>query len=193
MQVRRRIVLVALLAAALAFAATTAAWVRAEVPTVIETVEISVSGAQASPVVQAASLAAAASALAIAIGRRWGARIGAVVVSCCGLAVVVGSLTVPGRAHDVAAAAAVEVGGVREIAGEAAVTAAPYLTAVVGVALLAAGVLALVSAGSWQAAGQRYDRGAAAGPPRPRNEAERAIADWDALERGDDPSGRQHR
>lgn len=193
MRLARRWVLLAVLAAAgLTFLGGTLTWVRAEVPTVLQAVEIGVTGAESAPVVQAAALAVLAAAAALAIGRRIGALLGSVVVIVAGVTVVAGALSTTVRPRDVALAAAAEVSGVREIVGMSQVTVWPYLTAVVGGTLVLLGVVAMASVSSWHVSGHRFEPREA--PPTPSPEAGRAArarADWDAMERGDDPSAEE--
>ncbi|MER5930511.1 TIGR02234 family membrane protein [Streptomyces sp. NPDC002054] len=75
-------------------------------------------------------------------------------------------------------------------------TAWPYVTAVGGILILLAGLLALRYGRSWPAMGGRYER---EGAPRPRKAAGRGGKDgaapdrpedlWKALDRGEDPTG----
>ncbi|MEU9592229.1 TIGR02234 family membrane protein [Streptomyces sp. NPDC048219] len=70
-------------------------------------------------------------------------------------------------------------------------TAWPYVTAVGGVLLLLAGLLALRYGRLWPAMSGRYERN---GAPRPRRTAQTVDPDrpedlWKALDRGEDPTG----
>lgn len=93
-----------------------------------------------------------------------------------------------------AASAAAEVTSVRAINEPVAVTVWPYLCLAVLAIGAGLGVWFLTRLGSWQAVGRRFEtRGA---PPPAEDVADsrtrarrQAMDDWDALSRGEDPSG----
>ncbi len=91
-------------------------------------------------------------------------------------------------------AAAAQVTGVRDVVGEAQLTPWPYVTVALGVLVVATAVLVLrIPAAS---AGRRFERSAApdaAQPDDDRDERVRAMDDWDALGRGEDPTSPDHR
>ncbi|MPV38959.1 Trp biosynthesis-associated membrane protein, partial [Georgenia subflava] len=131
--------------------------------------------------------------LAAALGRRIGAVLAGLVL--VGAAALVAASTV-GFLSDPAApvrSAAAELSGVPELDGAATTTPWPALAIVLAVALLVLGVVTLVASRRWQAAGRRFERDTPA--PGPRSAASRAtddrtraMDDWDALGRGEDPS-----
>jgi len=59
----------------------------------------------------------------------------------------------------------------------------PFVTALGGLVVAVAGVVALARGRGWPGMGARYDR-----PARARGAAETATQMWDALDRGDDPT-----
>jgi hypothetical protein len=63
----------------------------------------------------------------------------------------------------------------------------PVVAAVAGAVVVAAGVATVGAAGSWPAMGARYDRPGQP-PPAERKSATQAEM-WDALDRGEDPTG----
>lgn len=189
---RGQVVLAVLVLGVLLLATAAASWAHGEVATVLGAQEVSVSGSSAAPGVSAAALVVGAAALAAAIGRRVGAVLAG--IALIGAAVLVG-VSVAGFLADPAApleAAAGQVSGVPELTGEATTTLWPYVTLVVALAVAAAGVVTLVAGGRWQSAGRRFERPAAAAPrsaaSAATDERDRAMDDWDALGRGEDPS-----
>ena len=190
---RSHLVVAVLVLGALLLACGSAGWSRGEVSTVLGPREVSVPGSSAAPGVGAAALVVGAAALAAAIGRRVGAVLAG--IALVGAAVLVAA-SVLGFLGDPAApleAAAGEISGVPELTGEARTAVWPYVTLVLATAVAAAGVVTLVAGRSWQSAGRRFER--AAPPPARRSaasaatdERDRAMDDWDALGRGEDPS-----
>ncbi|QDB79167.1 hypothetical protein FE251_07110 [Georgenia wutianyii] len=189
---RGRVVLAVLVLGVLGFALSALTWGSTEVPTVLAQRTVTVSGGDASPVTTAASLAVLATGLALALGGRWVTRVcaGALVVLGGALgAAAIGFLRDPRPRLETAAA---QVSGVRETLGTPEVTAWPYLTIALG-ALVAAAAVLVVRIPTVQA-GRRFERTAgqdAAGDPE-RDERVRAMDDWDALGRGEDPTARDH-
>jgi uncharacterized membrane protein (TIGR02234 family) len=64
----------------------------------------------------------------------------------------------------------------------------PVVALVAGVLGVAAGVLAVLRGRRWPGMGRRYERDTGAVPP-PRTDEDRAQAAWQALDRGEDPTG----
>jgi hypothetical protein len=148
--------------------------------------DVAVSGTAAAPAVPAAALVVGAAALALGLGRRVAAALGGLVLVAAAVMVisaVVGFLADPEPAL---LGAAADLTGVRELAGDAAVTVWPWVTATLGVGVAAVGALAVVSSSGWQRAGRRFERD---DTPRPATDPRtRAMDDWDALGRGEDPT-----
>jgi uncharacterized membrane protein (TIGR02234 family) len=190
---RRTVVVLALVLGASLLALGALPWVRATVRTVIDVREIAVSGATATPALTAAALVVGAAAVTIGIGRRVGAAVGG--VALLGAAVLAGTAVagVLGNPAAPALAAAAELSGVPQLAGEVHVTAWPWVALVVAACLALLGIVALVAGGRWQAAGRRFERPGAPSARSASSEASdartRAMDDWDALGRGEDPSG----
>lgn len=194
---RGRSVLLALPLAGLLLAVGWAPWASAPVATVLGAETVSVSGGEALPGVLGAALVVGAAALALGIGRRAGAVLGG--VALLGAAVVAtgsiaGFLRDPERPLR---AAAGEVSSVPELAGPAQVTAWPSLALALAVLTALTGVLVVLAAPHWTTtAGRRFERqpsGAARRGPvseasRASDDRTRAMDDWDALARGEDPT-----
>lgn len=182
---RARLVLLLLGTGAALLGTAALVWVEATAPTATAPVRIALTGAQAAPALPAAGLVLVAGALALAVAGRVVARLSAVVLAavCLGaLGQVVALVADPAAAAAAGAAAATGVG---RLEGEPGVGMAAW--AAIALLLLAAAgaVAAFLAAGRWPARRTRYDRPgtAAAGDARTR-----ALDDWDALGRGEDPT-----
>ncbi len=196
---RGRVVVAVLVLGAVAFALSALTWASAEVPTVLAENSVAVSGGEAAPATQAAALAVLAAGLAVAIGGRWVTRVVAVALAGLGVllgASAVGFLMEPRPRLEAAAA---QVSGVREIAGEPALTPWPYATALLGLVVVAVAVLTL-RVPTTATPGRRFERAGDAPAPSRRTAADdfgdargRAMDDWDALGRGEDPSAADQR
>ncbi|MCM3659842.1 Trp biosynthesis-associated membrane protein [Georgenia satyanarayanai] len=197
---RGRAVVVVLVLGAVTFGLSLLPWASATVPTVIAEQTVTVTGGDAAPATTATGLAVLATALAVALGGRWVSRLCAVALLALGAllaAAAVGFLLDP-RPPLLAAAAAVS--GVREISAEPSTTLWPWLAVAAGVLVAASAVLVLRAARTATAGGRRFERAPAVGErPRPTPDAEardervRAMDDWDALGRGEDPTEPEHR
>lgn len=191
---RGRVVLAVLLLGALGFGISALPWASAEVPTALALRTVAVSGGDASPVTTAASLAVLATGLAVALGGRWVTRVCAVALVVLGGALGAAAIGFLGAPRTSLETAAAQVSGVREIAGEPALTAWPYVMVALGVAVVAAAVLTLRIPTA--PAGRRFERGDGPAAPAPtsreRDERVRAMDDWDALGRGEDPTEPEH-
>ncbi|WP_413450154.1 Trp biosynthesis-associated membrane protein [Georgenia phoenicis] len=193
---RGRVVVLVLVLGAVAFGLSVLTWASAPVPTVLAERTVTVTGGDAAPATTAAGLAVLATALALALGGRWVSRLCAVALVALGAllaASAVGFLLDP---QPPLLAAAATVSGVREISAAPSVTPWPYLAVLVGVLVAACSVLVLRMPTT--AGGRRFERPAAAGE-RPvtladaPDERVRAMDDWDALGRGEDPTEPEHR
>lgn len=190
---RGRVVLTILVLGALGFGLSALPWASAQIPTVLAGRTVTVSGGDASPVTTAASLAVLATGLAVALGGRWVTRVCALALLVLGGvlgAAAAGFLSDPRPPLESAAA---QVGGVRDLAGEAQVTAWPYVTVALGVLVVAAAVLVLRIPTA--PAARRFERAGGQDAPRPsrvQDERVRAMDDWDALGRGEDPTAPDH-
>lgn len=208
---RRDVVLTLVLLAAATLVAATPTWVRATGATALsQEVDVTVSGSTAAPGVSAAALVVVAAALALGLVGRIGRWLVLVVVALGGAVVVAGGVGVIASPDRPARSAVAEVTGTSETTSAVSLTAAPYVSVVLGVGILLAVLWALLARVDWSRRVQRYEAPAsqaqvaagAVAPARPqrsgragataapdRDEApidERAA--WDALSHGDDPS-----
>ncbi|WP_418276985.1 Trp biosynthesis-associated membrane protein [Isoptericola jiangsuensis] len=171
------------------FAVTAPVWLRTSVATALEPqVTIEVTGTTAAPAVTAAAFVTIACALATTLAGRFARRFALAVALLAGLVAVAGTVGVLLDAEGPAVAGAADAAGVTTLVAPVEVTPWPWVTLVVGAAVVVVGALALGGAGSWAAAGGRHERsGGVAGAVDPSSEPD-AQADWDALSGGADPS-----
>lgn len=200
---RGRLVLALLVLGVAGFGLAALPWLQLTVPTVIARQDVDVAGTTAVPVVGPLSLAVLAAALAVAIGATWARRVAGVVLVVLGALMAAMTVRLLLDTEPTAITAALAVSGVPQIDGEVTVTPWPYLTVLLGVVVAVGGVLALLVRPP-ATAGRRYERGPAtgaagtAGAPAPATgtAAEeprvRAMDDWDALGRGEDPTDPDH-
>jgi len=185
--VNRAGVTVALLVAGgVVLAASAGVWLSAEVPTVTTTAPVSLTGASAAPATTAAGLVILAGALAMTIAGVAVGRISAAVVAATGagaLAQCVQLLRDPAAALE---PAAVDVTGVPAVAGEISVHPVAWVAVAGLVVATLVALYAVRAAGSWPRDRSRFERAPQAVAIDPRT---RAMDDWDALGRGEDPSG----
>ncbi|WP_127129218.1 Trp biosynthesis-associated membrane protein [Georgenia sp. SYP-B2076] len=191
---RRTVVLAALLLAVALVALGAAPWVHATVATVIDVRDVSVSGSAAAPALTAGALVVGAAALAVGIGRRVAAAVGGVALLVAAVLVEAAVVSFLRDPRSPALTAASELSGVRQLSGEVVTTPWPWVAVVVGAAVALLALVPLLRGGRWQAAGRRFERGE---PGRARGRSAssdatdartRAMDDWDALGRGEDPS-----
>ncbi len=181
---------------ALVLLTTLPAWVRGTTPTATGDLPVSAAGTTAAPAAASVGLVIIAAGLVLSLaGRavRVGALVAVIIGSAGAAATVVSFLANP---EVVAASAAVEVTSVRAINSPVSVTIWPY----VSLAMLALGAVAglwlVTHLGSWQSVGRRYERETSSSRPAradlgtdPQTRARRrAMDDWDAISRGEDPT-----
>jgi uncharacterized membrane protein (TIGR02234 family) len=179
-------------------------WVTRVLTDVPGVPRVSASGDSAVPAVPALALVAAAAAVALLVTGRLGRYLAAVVLLLAGLgalAAVVSVPAAPGQA--VAAAVTAASGRSGGVAGPpAAVTGWVWGALTAAGLLVVAGAAAVLRARGWPAPGRRFDApsaatrtaagtdeaagGAAPGPVRGQGDS---IGAWDALSRGEDPTG----
>jgi len=190
---RGRAVVAVLLLGVLGFGLSTLTWASAPVTTVLADADVSLSGSEAAPPTSAASLAILATGLAVAIGGRWVVRVCAVVLALLGVLLGGAAVDFLLDPHPRLLSAAADVTGVREITGAPELTVWPYVTVALALVVVAAGLL-LLRVPTTTTAGRRFERaGGAAAPTQPaRDDRVRAMDDWDALGRGEDPSASDH-
>jgi uncharacterized membrane protein (TIGR02234 family) len=178
-------------------------WVTRVLSDVPGVPKVSASGDGIVPAVPALALVAGAAAVALLVTGRLGRYLAAAVLLLAGAgagAAVLWVLAAPGQA----AAAAVSAASGRSggVAGPpAAVTAWVWAALAAAALLVAAGGAAVLRARSWAAPGRRFEAavpapqapggraatgGGAPGPARGQGDS---IGAWDALSRGEDPTG----
>ncbi|MBK5249271.1 MAG: Trp biosynthesis-associated membrane protein [Actinomycetales bacterium] len=200
----RAVVLVLLVGVAL-LGSTLGTWVSAPVSTAIAADVVRVPGSDAAPVIPSAGLVVLAAGLAIGLSGRVVRILAAVAVALGGALSAFAAVELVRHPVRVAESAAGDVTGVRALDGVVSLTPWPYVAIVLGLVALALGVALPFLMGRWALVGRRYERepGAAAdggGAPSPgrsvagsRVEHVRAMDDWDALSRGEDPTERPGR
>ncbi len=178
---RGRAIVVVLVTAGVVFAVAAPAWVRAVGSTaLVAHVPVAISGTRASTAVGAASLVLLAAAGALSLVGRAGRWVVAVVVIAAGVLVAASALAVIVDPVPVATASVAEQTGAGALSGPVRLTVFPYLTAAVGVVVVAVGVFVVRVSGTW-ATSARHDVAAAVVPDDDHSA-------WDALTRGDDPT-----
>ncbi|WP_382396317.1 Trp biosynthesis-associated membrane protein [Georgenia alba] len=182
--------LAALVLGALLGAVSAVPWASGAAGTVLGEQTVEVSGGSAAPGVVGAAFVVGAAALAVAIGRRAGASVGGVAMVVGAVVAVVAVVGFLGDPESALRQAAAELSGVPELVGDARVTLWPYVTLVLALLAAAVGLSGLVAARTWTTAGRRFERPARRGSAvdRASDERTRAMDDWDALGRGEDPT-----
>ncbi|MCK0115793.1 tryptophan-associated transmembrane protein [Isoptericola sp. CG 20/1183] len=188
---RSRAVVLLLVLGGAAFAVSAPVWLRTTVATALEPeVVVEVPGTTAAPAVSAAAFVVLAGALAATLAGRVARWVALAAVGLAGVTVAVGAAAVLRDVRAPAVSAAADAAGVTTLTSPVEVTPWPWLTVVVGVAVVAAAVLAALGSPSWSGGGTRHER-APTGRDAPTGPVDRdpdAQADWDALSRGTDPS-----
>jgi uncharacterized membrane protein (TIGR02234 family) len=190
---RARIVAVgaSVVGGAVALLASTLTWVDVSVVAEgLPRIRVEASGRDLLPIVPAAAILALGAALALLLVRGWGRRVVAVPVL-----IVLGGATVSTvrLALDAAAAgrsaldaAGTGAGRVVDAPPSVTVTWAVWLASA-GLLVAAAGQAVALLARAWPGGGRRFERGD--GPAGSRTRAgDDAVAMWDALDRGEDPT-----
>lgn len=188
----RAVAVVVILGLAL-FGATLPTWASGLAPTTVGTQAVAVGGADAAPGVASAGLVVLVSGLVLGLAGRLARALAVIGVIAGGALAGISAvlfLTHPDRS---VLRAAADVSGVPQVEGEIAVAAWPVIALVIAVAAVVAGAALPLLAGSWDRVGRRYEKGREQTPPPGNAESStprrRAMDDWDALSRGDDPTG----
>jgi uncharacterized membrane protein (TIGR02234 family) len=156
------------------------------------------SGGDTTALPGALALVGLASLVAVFAVRRVGRYAVSGLLALSGLGAVVAALAGRGSHAAVNEAAASTAGLAHDTARHVTTTGWPFVSVAGGLLLLAAGLLALRHGPSWPAMSSRYDRAGAARPDRARAAASRRPAPvdpdraedlWNALDRGEDPTG----
>lgn len=209
---RRTVILTLLVLAGGLLAAGSATWVSATAnPAVGGTVQVHVSGTAAAPAVGAAAVLVAAGALAVGLAGRWARRAVGVGVTLAGIVAGAATIGVLNSPESSALSAAASRIGVPQVAN-LQVTVAPWLTVVLSLIVAIAGVIIIIIPASaaqsarFEAPGTTTAPGATTAPgsldlpedaetvsqvgaPSIGAPAPSVAQMWDALNRGDDPTG----
>lgn len=141
---------------------------------------IDVEGARLAPGARVLGLVGLAGVAALPATRRFGRTVVGVLLTASGLGVV--AVLVRVLADPAGAVRRADAVGVITVGGSARLVAWPYLAALGGLLIAAAGALVVVRSRRWEVMSARYDAPAAQPPP-----GERSL--WDAFDRGEDPTG----
>jgi hypothetical protein len=209
---RTRTVLALLVLGALTFGTGSPTWVTTTVATALEPeVAVAAAGTSAAPGVGAGALVLLAAGIACALTGRVARYVALLVAAAAGVLVVVSTLVVVGDPLPAATAAASATSGVTELTSPVTLTAWPWAAVATGVLAVVVAVWGAVAARGWTATSGRHERADAAAsgsatadapaPGATRTSAADGTAvgpddeidphdAWDALSRGDDPTGR---
>ncbi|MGI5186595.1 Trp biosynthesis-associated membrane protein [Promicromonospora sp. CA-289599] len=210
---RTRTVLALLVLGALTFGTGSPTWVTTTVATALEPeVVVAAAGTSAAPGVGAGALVLLAAGIACALTGRVARYVALLVAAAAGVLVVASTLVVVGDPLPAATAAASATSGVTELTSPVTLTAWPWAAVATGVLAVVVAVWGAIAARGWAATSGRHERadaaaagGATAGVPGPGTTRTSAADDgtavgpddeidphdaWDALSRGDDPTGR---
>jgi uncharacterized membrane protein (TIGR02234 family) len=194
-RVRALAVVAVLAGAGLALLAGSRAWVTQPITDIPGVAALTASGSQAAPAVAALATVAAAAAVVLLIGGRLVARLAGMLAALAGAGIVA---SVVGVLADPRGAAAAAVPAATGRAGPLPTAASPsawvWLAMAGGFLAVAGGLLAALRSGSWPVPGRRFETGTGqlpAGRPETRtaDAGEDPVAAWDALSRGEDPTG----
>lgn len=210
---RTRTVLALLVLGALTFGTGSPTWVTTTVATALEPeVAVAAAGTSAAPGVGAGALVLLAAGIACALTGRVARYVALLVAAAAGVLVVVSTLVVVGDPTPAATAAASATSGVTELTSPVTLTAWPWAAVATGALAVVVAVWGAVAARGWAATSGRHERAdatasgsATADAPAPGATTTSAADDgtavgpddeidphdaWDALSRGDDPTGR---
>lgn len=185
---RGRAVVLVLVAGLLALGVAALPWARASVPTVLAEREVSVTGEQATTVTFGLALLVLAAGLAVVLGGRWVVLVAAVLILASGVAYVTAAAVFLVDPLPSVLAAAAEVSGVPQITGAPTLTPWAYLAVAAGLGMIATAFV--VHAVPTARGGRRFERSGSTPATRTpaRDDRTRAMDDWDALGRGEDPT-----
>ncbi|GAB2478092.1 hypothetical protein GCM10027063_19320 [Promicromonospora xylanilytica] len=213
---RTRTVLALLVLGALTFGTGSPTWVTTTVATALEPeVAVTAAGTSAAPGVGAGALVLLAAGIACALTGRVARYIALVVAAAAGVLVVTSTLVVVSDPVPAATAAASATSGVTELTSPVTLTLWPWAALVTGVLAVVVALWAAAAARGWAATSGRHERtdpsatppgtatpatdASPAEPPAGEVVAPEPGSDddqidphdaWDALSRGDDPTGR---
>ncbi|GCD19998.1 hypothetical protein CTKZ_15600 [Cellulomonas algicola] len=171
-----------LLAAASAGAAVPT-WLTATGVTALRgTVDVPATGTQVAPAVLGAAVVLLATAAAVALVGRVGRWLVAAVTVLSGAVVVGATAAVLADPHGAAVPVVTQETGVGRVVGDVGVTAWPWVSVAVGIAVVVAAGWLVRASRTWQGPSRRHESPGAGGGPVDERGA------WDALSRGDDPT-----
>lgn len=196
---RGRAALATLALAALMLVVASLPWATGQADTVLGQQPVSVSGSDAAPAALGLALIIGAAGLVIAIGRRVGAVLGALALAAAGAAMIPAAIAVANDPDPALRRAAAEAAGVPELAGGSATTIWPVVAAALGALAIVLAVAIAWQLRRWPTrADRRFERNtgeqdATAAKRVSAVDAEaqhrtRAMDDWDAQARGEDPT-----
>jgi uncharacterized membrane protein (TIGR02234 family) len=159
-------------------------WGRAALPTVTGSVDhVSATGHAAEPALPALAIALLVLTAGVIAARGWLRRIIGLIVVSIGASVV--ALAFAARS-DVAAELKHRAFAVAQTSVPAHTSGWAVVTALAGALAVCCGALTMLVGARWPALGARYDAAGARG--RPGDTDLRAMSEWDALDRGEDPT-----
>lgn len=160
---RRLTVLGAALLGSAMLGLSAAVWVTASGTSALSSaVEVTISGGDAAPGVQAAGLVMLAAAAAALLVGRWGAWIVAGVLGLGGIVALASSIPVITSPGAAARGAASEATGVDLLVGDPVVASLAWFAPVLGAAALLLAIAAAAGASSWSSGSRRHEREAGA-------------------------------
>ncbi len=174
-------------------------WVTAAPSDVPGVATVPVAGSQVAPAASALALTAAAAAVALLVTGRIGRRLAAGVLLLAGVGVVVTAVLVvadpAGAAQGAVASATGRTGGALP---PTTLSGWVWLALAAGLLIAGCGAYGLLRAARWPAPGRRFETASGGAGPAPvagsgatatAPQAPDTIGAWDALSRGDDPTG----
>ena len=173
-----------LIAGAVVLIAAGRTWGRVALTTVTGSVDhVSVTGHDAEPALPALGIAVLVLSLGLLAARGWLRRVVGLIVVVVGAAVL--ALAFASRS-DVAHALARGAFAVSNTAVPPHTSGWAVVSAIAGLVAIGCGALTVVVGARWPALGARYDAAGARGARRDGEAT--ATAEWDALDRGEDPT-----
>ena len=155
---RRQIVLPLVVLGGVAVATAAPTWLTTIASTVLdEQVTVSVTGTAAAPGVSAAALVVVAAGLALGLVGRVARWIALAVVAMGGVVIAGSALNIIRSPEAAARTGVAEATGVIGVVGDVSVSAAPYLTLLCGVAIMAVVVRSIVAPVDWGTRTTKYD------------------------------------
>jgi uncharacterized membrane protein (TIGR02234 family) len=164
------------LGVAVVLLASSPTWLRVSIRA--SRTDVTLKGSSAAAAAVPLALVAAAGLIAVALVRNWARRLLGVLIAAAGIGVLIAVIRVIADPNRVArnSSKARSAGAVVS----AHLGAPPYLAVLGGVLIVAGAVVTVLRAGTWPGPTSRYERATA--------RAARPADDWEALDRGEDPT-----